>query len=85
MARVTKQSVDTLQALSKSSPVFAPGVENYVRMGAVESLWEGDLAQALLDALAAPTDGDQRRALGAQRGGRTLARDVAAAVAAGEA
>ncbi|MCL1499746.1 biotin-independent malonate decarboxylase subunit gamma [Xanthomonas nasturtii] len=85
MARVTKQSVDTLQALSKSSPVFAPGVENYVRMGAVESLWDGDLAQALLDALAAPTDGDQRRALGAQRGGRTLARDVAASVAAGEA
>ncbi|RYE95699.1 MAG: biotin-independent malonate decarboxylase subunit gamma, partial [Methanobacteriota archaeon] len=42
-------------------------------------------AQALLDALAAPSDGDQRRALGAQRGGRTLARDVAAAVAAGEA
>ncbi|PPV05487.1 malonate decarboxylase subunit gamma [Xanthomonas bromi] len=84
MARVTKQSIDTLQALSKSSPVFAPGVENYVRMGAVESLWDGDLAQALLDALAAPADGDQRRALGAQRGGRTLARDVAAAVAAGE-
>ncbi|MEA9557594.1 biotin-independent malonate decarboxylase subunit gamma [Xanthomonas nasturtii] len=85
MARVTKQSVDTLQALSKSSPVFAPGVENYVHMGAVESLWDGDLAQALLDALAAPVDGDQRRALGAQRGGRTLAREVAAAVAAGEA
>ncbi|WP_349793355.1 biotin-independent malonate decarboxylase subunit gamma [Xanthomonas sp. WHRI 7064] len=84
MARVTKQSVDTLQALSKSSPVFAPGVENYVRMGTVESLWDGDLAQALGDALAAPSDGDQRRALGAQRGGRTLARDVAAAVAAGE-
>ncbi|MEA5126531.1 biotin-independent malonate decarboxylase subunit gamma [Xanthomonas floridensis] len=85
MARVTKQPVETLQALSKSSPVFAPGVENYVRMGAVDALWDGDLAQALLEALAAPADGDQRRARGAQRGGRTLAHDVAAAVAAGQA
>ncbi|MFC7519888.1 biotin-independent malonate decarboxylase subunit gamma [Xanthomonas populi] len=84
MARVTRQSVDTLQALSKSSPVFAPGVENYVRMGAVESLWDGDLALALLDALATSSEGDQRRARGAQRGGRPLAHDVAAAVAAGE-
>ncbi|MCD0279985.1 biotin-independent malonate decarboxylase subunit gamma [Xanthomonas melonis] len=85
MARVTKQSVETLQALSQHSPVFAPGVENYVRMGAVDVLWEGDLAQALLDALAAPAEGDRRRLRGAQRGGRTLACDVAAAVAAGEA
>ncbi|QJD66434.1 biotin-independent malonate decarboxylase subunit gamma [Xanthomonas campestris pv. badrii] len=85
MARVTKQPVETLQALSKRSPVFAPGVENYVRMGAVDALWDGDLAQALLEALAAPVDGDQRRARGAQRGGRTLAHDVAAAVAAGQA
>ena len=77
--------MDTLQALSKSSPVFAPGVENYVRMGAVESLWDGDLAQSLLEALATPGTGDQRRTLGAERGGRTLARDVSAAVAAGEA
>lgn len=84
MARVTKQPLEKLQALSQSSPVFAPGVENYVRMGAVESVWEGDLAAALLAALAAPSDGDVRRTLGAERGGRTLARDVAAAVAAGE-
>jgi len=85
MARVTKQPLEKLQALSQSSPVFAPGVENYVRMGAVEAVWEGDLAQALGDALHAPGSGDQRRARGAERGGRLLARDVAAAVAAGEA
>lgn len=85
MARVTKQPLEKLQALSQSSPVFAPGVENYVRMGAVEAVWEGDLAQALVDALQAPGTGDQRRERGAARGGRLLARDVAAAVAAGEA
>jgi len=85
MARVTKQPLEKLQALSQSSPVFAPGVENYVRMGAVEAVWEGDLAQALVDALHARVTGDPRRARGAERGGRLLARDVAAAVAAGEA
>ena len=85
MARVTKQPLEKLQALSQSSPVFAPGVENYVRMGAVEAVWEGDLARALVDALQAPIPGDRRRARGTERGGRLLARDVAAAVAAGEA
>lgn len=85
MARVTKQPLEKLQALSQSSPVFAPGVENYVSMGAVEAVWEGDLAQALVNALHAPVTGDPRRARGAERGGRLLARDVAAAVAAGEA
>lgn len=85
MARVTKQPLEKLQALSQGSPVFAPGVENYVRMGAVEAVWEGDLAQALVVALKTPATGDQRRARGAERDGRLLARDVAAAVAAGEA
>ncbi len=83
MARVTKQPLETLQALSERSPVFAPGVENYVAMGAVRAIWDGNLAQALVDALAAPVEGDTRRALAAQRGGRTLARDISAAVAAG--
>lgn len=85
MARVTKQPLEKLQALSLSSPVFAPGVENYVAMGAVHTVWEHDLAQALLEALRAPADGDRRAVLGAQRGGRTLAASVAAAVVAGDA
>lgn len=85
MARVTKQPLDKLEALSRSSPVFAPGVDNYVRMGAVESVWQDDLAAALLAALARPAEGDRRRERGAERGGRTLACDVAAAVRAGEA
>lgn len=85
MARVTKQPLEKLQALSLTSPVFAPGVENYVAMGAVQSLWDGDLARHLLDALRAPADGDHRAALGAERGGRTLAAQVAAAVSQGNA
>ncbi|WP_329860483.1 biotin-independent malonate decarboxylase subunit gamma [Stenotrophomonas sp. SMYL89] len=85
MARVTKQPLEKLQALSQSSPVFAPGVANYVAMGAVESLWDGDRAQHLLQALRTPSDGDARAALAAQRGGRALAADVADAVARGDA
>jgi len=85
MARVTKQPLEKLQALSRTSPVFAPGVENYVAMGAVQSVWDGDLAQALLQALRTPADGDRRAALGAERGGRTLSARVAALVANGDA
>ena len=85
MARVTKQPLEKLQALSQSSPVFAPGVENYVAMGAVESLWDGDLATHLLQALRTPAEGDCRAARGAERGGRTLSASVAAAVSQGDA
>ena len=85
MARVTKQPLEKLQALSQSSPVFAPGVANYVSMGAVDSLWDGDLAQHLLQALRTPSDGDLRAARGAERGGRALAADVCTAVARGDA
>ncbi|WP_329888750.1 biotin-independent malonate decarboxylase subunit gamma [Stenotrophomonas sepilia] len=85
MARVTKQPLDKLQALSQTSPVFAPGVENYVAMGAVESLWEGNLAQHLLQALRTPAHGDRRAVRGAERGGRMLAARVAEAVSQGDA
>jgi len=65
--------------------VFAPGVANYVAMGAVESLWEGNLAHDLLQALRTPSPGDLRAARGAERGGRALAADVCTAVARGDA
>ncbi|MFG6488598.1 biotin-independent malonate decarboxylase subunit gamma [Roseateles sp. BYS78W] len=76
MARVTKLPESLLAELSESNPVFAPGVRNYVAMGGVRKLWQGDLAQALRDALAdAPTQ-DRRAEDGAARGGRRLAASV---------
>jgi malonate decarboxylase gamma subunit len=76
MARVTKLPEATLQALSQTNPVFAPGVDNYVAMGGVRALWQGDLALALRRALAdAPTQ-DTRARDGAERGGRQLAAAV---------
>jgi malonate decarboxylase gamma subunit len=73
MARVTKIPQQKLEALSRSSPVFAPGVANYFQMGALESLWEGNLADWLADALRAPAASDLRRDVGKRRGGRTHA------------
>ncbi|RTQ33118.1 biotin-independent malonate decarboxylase subunit gamma [Variovorax gossypii] len=76
MARVTKLPEDKLRLLSQSNPVFAPGVQNYVAMGGVRSVWQGDLKGALRDALASSPSQDLRAQDGAQRGGRRLAADV---------
>jgi len=81
MARVTRQAEERLRALAASSPVFAPGAINYVRMGAIDALWDGDLAQRLAAALRDAPNEDTRRALGLARGGRMLAAPVAARAA----
>ena len=76
MSRVTKIAEDVLEALSLSNPVFAPGVENYVAMGGIASLWQGDLQARLRAALADERLRDDRATLGAARGGRQLAASV---------
>ncbi|MES2715494.1 MAG: biotin-independent malonate decarboxylase subunit gamma [Pseudomonadota bacterium] len=76
MARITKLAPALLEQLSQANPVFAPGVDNYVAMGGVRSLWQGDVAAALREALAHTPTTDQRAADGAQRGGRQLAASV---------
>jgi malonate decarboxylase gamma subunit len=76
MSRVTKIAEDVLEALSLSNPVFAPGVENYVAMGGIASLWRGDLQASLLAELADGETTDQRASLGAARGGRKLSNAV---------
>jgi malonate decarboxylase gamma subunit len=77
MARVTKIAQERLEALAQTSPVFAPGADNYWKMGALQSLWQGDLAEALRVALQSADGEDRRRELGAARGGRTMAAAVA--------
>jgi len=76
MARVTKLPEELLAELSKSNPVFAPGVGNYLAMGGVRSVWEGDLPQCLAAALDEAPATDERACDGAERGGRRLAADV---------
>ena len=81
MARVTKLSEEFLTALSATSPVFAPGVQNYVRMGGVRSVWRndrpGELQAGLRAALADAGTADRRAEDGHERGGRLLAARVA--------
>jgi len=76
MARVTKLPEELLESLSRSNPVFAPGVANYVAMGGVRSLWDGDLAAGLRAALADRDTTDRRAEEGSARGGRSVAADV---------
>jgi malonate decarboxylase gamma subunit len=80
MAKVTKLSIETLQEKAKSTPVFAPGLSNLARMGAVHVVWNNaaslaDQMEALLADM--PAAHDQRDTLGKERGGRLKAADIA--------
>jgi malonate decarboxylase gamma subunit len=83
MARITKVPEERLTELARDNPVFAPGPENYLRMGALHGIWEDDLAGQLVRALRDATDEDRRMALGRERGGRVMAQPVAEAVRSG--
>jgi malonate decarboxylase gamma subunit len=83
MARITKVPLERLEELALDNPVFAPGPENYLRMGGVAGIWHEDLAACLERALAAAGPEDRRAELGLERGGRKLALPVAVAVRTG--
>ena len=83
MARITKVPEERLTELARDNPVFAPGPENYLRMGGLHGIWEDDLAAQLVRALREATDEDRRMALGRERGGRLMAQPVAEAVRSG--
>jgi malonate decarboxylase gamma subunit len=76
MARVTKLDPEYLAKLAESNPVFAPGVANYVGMGAIQRVWGDDLAAELKHALENTSSTDLRAAQGASRGGRKSAMSV---------
>lgn len=77
VAKVTKLPLERLEELAKSVPVFAPGVPNFMRMGGLHGVWEGDLNACLERALKESQDDDTRALLGKQRGGRAAAFDIA--------
>jgi malonate decarboxylase gamma subunit len=83
MSRVTKLSIDVLKEKAKSSPVFAPGLDNLAQTGGIFEIWDPQrsLAAQLADLLQrAPPPGDRRDSLGKARGGRPKAADIAARV-----
>ncbi|MEG8024415.1 biotin-independent malonate decarboxylase subunit gamma [Sphingomonas aurantiaca] len=83
MARVTKLPIDVLEAKAKTTPVFAPGLDNLVSVGGIATVWDAgtSLADQLQTVLATPRAGDDRATLGAERGGRPAAARIAGAVA----
>jgi malonate decarboxylase gamma subunit len=83
MARVTKLPLELLQEKAKSTPVFAPGLDNLAQTGAVASVLDPSrpLDQQLQALLASPAQAversDMRDRLGQQRKGRPMAADIA--------
>jgi malonate decarboxylase gamma subunit len=80
MSRVTKLSFDMLQEKAKSTPVFAPGLDNLAQTGAVATTLNPDrsLSDQLQNVLAQPiAHQDTRDRLGNARHGRPKAADIA--------
>jgi malonate decarboxylase gamma subunit len=80
MARITQIPIQDLEELCRTSSIFGPGVEHYERLGAVDAVWDGDIAARLVEALGRPAGTDERADLGAVRGGRQAAARVRDAV-----
>jgi malonate decarboxylase gamma subunit len=83
MSRVTKISLERLEALAKESPVFAPGAENFWRMGGIHEIWkeQDDWSRCIAKALLQITKADARAEIGLDRGGRQYAATIAKLVA----
>jgi malonate decarboxylase gamma subunit len=80
IARVTKLSLERLQEMAKTTPIFAPGVDNYFVTGAVTEKWDAEkpLADRLAALLSRPAvTRDRRDDIGFERRGRLQAAAIA--------
>jgi malonate decarboxylase gamma subunit len=79
MSRVTKLPLDRLKQLAKSTPVFAPGLDHLLQMGAVAEIWDPakPLDEQLEETLKKASPVDNRDEMGAERKGRPMAARVA--------
>ncbi len=80
MAKVTKVPIEVLEDRAKSTPVFAPGLQNLSQNGAVHMIWDtakplAAQLESLLRSL--PDAADRRDAVGKERHGRLKAYDIA--------
>ncbi|HAT7072715.1 TPA: biotin-independent malonate decarboxylase subunit gamma [Legionella pneumophila] len=82
MSKVTKIDIDVLRKISETSPVFAPGVENFKKLGGLHQVVDLDeVTQQLLLTLKEPNiSHDNRAKLGKQYGGRKEAYDIIKAI-----
>ncbi|MGM4914405.1 biotin-independent malonate decarboxylase subunit gamma [Rhizobium sp. 768_B6_N1_8] len=80
MSKVTKLSIEVLQEKAKTTAIFAPGLDNLAKTGAVHFVWnERESLASQLSALLAdlPDTVDKRDLLGFERHGRTKAAEIA--------
>lgn len=74
IAKVTKIDLSTLQNLSKTLPVFAPGVQNFHDLGGLHEIVPlSRLREKIMAATQEKGSQDNRALLGKNRGGRKLA------------
>lgn len=83
MSRITQIPLERLQELCRTSSIFGPGAENYLRLGALDGIWsmEDDLNGKLAEAIASCAIQDERAWRGAQSEGRSHAHKVAVSMA----
>lgn len=82
MARVTKLPLAVLEEKARATPVFAPGLDNLARTGAIAAVLDpaASLADQVIRALHDAASADTRDQAGRERGGRPKAADIAARV-----
>jgi len=76
ISRVTKMPLEKLQDLAAKIPVFAPGCENFFKMGGLYEMWTDDFPAQLQRLISSDVSQDLRAQLGRERGGRGAAQSV---------
>jgi malonate decarboxylase gamma subunit len=76
ISRVTKMPLEKLQALAAKVSVFAPGSENFYKMGGIYEMWTDQFPARLQHLIAGDISKDLRVELGRQRGGREAAQSI---------
>jgi malonate decarboxylase gamma subunit len=76
ISRVTKMPLEKLQALATKVSVFAPGSENFYKMGGLYEMWTDQFPARLQHLIANDISKDLGVQLGHQRGGREAAQSI---------
>ena len=76
ISRVTKMPLEKLQALATKVSVFAPGGENFYKMGGLHEMWTDQFPSRLQHLIVSDISKDLRVQLGQQRGGRGAAQSI---------
>ena len=76
ISRVPKMPLEKLQALAAKVAVFAPGSENFYKMGGIYEMWTDQFPARLQHLIASDISKDLRVQLGHERGGREVAQSI---------